>query len=106
MKLGMGRRNTFAPEDSIMFRRDEKEYKVYSPPEFFGDEGKFIGTVRCAVGYRSDEEVSEDDVSRLNVSAAVIVPCRRSPAEGFARGCRLCGDGREFTVRRAVKGRH
>lgn len=87
-----------------MFKRNEKEYKVYASPD---DGGALLGKIRCAVGYRSDEEISGDDVSHLSVSAAAVVPCHRSPAEGFSRGQRLVdGDGREFIVRRALKDRH
>jgi hypothetical protein len=87
-----------------MFKRSEREYKVYSAP---CDGGELIGTVRCAVGYRSDEEIASDDVSHLSVSAAAIVPCHRSPATGFSRGQRLIdSEGRELIVRRALKDRH
>lgn len=83
-----------------MFKRNEKEYKVY-------DGETLLGTVRCAVGYRSDEEISGDDVSHLSVSAVATVPCQRSVAGGFSRGQRLVdGEGREFTVRRALRAGH
>lgn len=87
-----------------MFKRNEKEYKVYASLD---DGGALLGKIRCAVGYRSDEEISGDDVSHLSVSAAATVPCHLAPPAGFCRGQRLIDDeSREFTVRRALRAGH